>query len=239
MSNTANWIALLPQHIQDEVTATFKIKHFSDGEHIYRKGESGAGADQYQILSGTVRLRVIADNGKEATYVIYGEGDCIGFLSAIDNDVRPQDVIAIGEVKVGKILSKDFEQLTEKYPIIYKTLCEHVAYRIREVFNMYEYGLFFNLERRLANQILFLLAFSATNVPNSACQELEFTQEMLASSVGATRQAINKLLKDWSDAGFIEYHYGKIRILDSKPLVKISGVDKMITSQVAVKAIAS
>lgn len=222
MSNTANWIGLLPENVQHEIKEKFKIKKFKDGEYVYRRGD--VGNSQYQILSGSVRLRVIADNGKEATYVIYTSGDCIGFLSAIDHQERPQDVVAIGEVTIGKLLYSDFELLSEKHPSINKALCSHVSSRVRELFSMYENGMFFKLERRLASQILFLLEFSGSVSTCNGYQELDLTQEMLASSVCATRQAVNKVLKDWSDADIIEYHYGTISIKDFEKLQDISQV---------------
>ncbi|QIR15819.1 Crp/Fnr family transcriptional regulator [Shewanella aestuarii] len=226
MATQTNWIALLPQEIQDEVKAKCKLQTFKDGEYVYRKGDTCT--HQYQVVSGSVRFRIIADNGKEATMMIYGPDNCFGYLSVIDKGERPNDVVAVGDTTLARLTAKDFDVLAEKYPIIYKYVIQNISTRLREIFHLYEYGLFFNLERRLANQILLLLPFalskSHSDNQTTETNKLDLTQEMLASLVGATRQAINKLLKDWADDSIIEYHYGKIQILDIEKLKKISRI---------------
>lgn len=220
MATKTNWIALLPQLIQDEVKAKCKLQTFKDGEYIYRKGDSCK--TQYQVISGSVRFRIIADNGKEATMIIYGVDNCFGYLSVVDKGLRTNDVVVIGRTTLAKLSAKDFEALADKYPIIHKYITQNISTRLREIFHLYEYGLFFNIERRLAHQILFLLPFIADNHDSAHNNKLDLTQEILASLVGASRQAINKLLKDWADINIIEYHYGQIKILDIDKLTEIS-----------------
>ena len=47
---------------------------------------------------------------------------------------------------------------------------------------------------------------------------LQFTQQDLASMVGATRQAVSKVLNRWRDREFISLAYGKIVILEPAEL---------------------
>ncbi|SIQ60132.1 Crp/Fnr family transcriptional regulator [Marinobacterium stanieri] len=215
-----NWLLLLPETVQKDVKARMVRRHFADGEAIYRYGEQGT--TQYQVVSGAVRVRSLSDNGKEVTYVIYGPGECIGYLSAIDGDVRPQDAVAMGDVELGCLTLNHFEQLRERYRDIDRAMTLHLSRRMRELFKSYEVGKFFGLDRRLAHQIDFLLEVAEHATNGEGCNELELTQELLASSVSASRQAINKILKAWADAGVVEYSYGRIRILDRAALKALS-----------------
>ena len=220
MTNSANWIALLPDEEKGELTRHMTPRQFQDGQYIYRTGENSQAL--YQITEGRVRLRVLSEHGKEVTYIIYGPGDCFGFLSALDHEPRAQDTIAVGDVTVTSLSIGDFERLRDLYPVIDRALLRHVAWRLRELFKIYEFGSLFDLRRRLALQIGFLLDFGGRGQEGEQSNELELTQETLASSVCATRQAISKVLKNWSDEGIIEYRYGRFRVLDRERLTVIS-----------------
>lgn len=220
MTNSANWISLLPENVKEELSRHMTPQRFQDGQYIYHTGDNNQ--TLYQIKEGKVRLRVLSENGKEVTYIIYGPGDCFGFLSALDHEPRAQDTIAFGDVTVACLSIGDFDRLRDIYPVIDRALLRHVAWRLRELFKIYEFGNLFDLRRRLALQIGFLLDFSGKGQDGEENNELELTQETLASSVCATRQAISKVLKNWSDEGIIEYRYGRFRVLDRERLTAIS-----------------
>ncbi|RRJ82668.1 Crp/Fnr family transcriptional regulator [Aestuariirhabdus litorea] len=220
---SANWIQRLPPSLRHVIHERMSRKTFNDGDYIYRRGE--VGDNQYQIISGSVRLRAVSERGKEATYVIYGPEDCFGFLSVLDRGPRPHDAIAVGTVELHRLDYADFEALRTLYPLIDRVLCEHLCQRTREMISLYESGAFFRLRRRLAHQILFLQSF-AGRPSKEGYIELDLTQEMLASSVCATRQAVNKLLKEWSDDGVLDYHYGHIRIIDPHQLHMLAQQDE-------------
>ncbi|RRJ82409.1 Crp/Fnr family transcriptional regulator [Aestuariirhabdus litorea] len=220
MTNSANWMLLLPEEVRTELSRHMTLRNYQDGQYIYRAGESSHSL--YQIKEGGVRLRVLSESGKEVTYIIYSPGDCFGFLSAIDSEPRPQDTIAVGEVTVASLSVSEFERLRNLYPAIDRALLRHTSWRIRELFKMYEFGNLCDLRRRLALQIGFLLDFGGKSDSGDSVQEIKLTQDTLASSVCATRQAISKVLKSWSDKGIIEYRYGRLRVLDRGQLAKIS-----------------
>lgn len=216
-ASSANWIALLPTEVRAQLQARMVRRKYAHGQYIYRAGEKGS--TQYQIVSGSVRLRVLSESGREATYVIYGPGNCIGYISAVDHGPRPQDVIAIGSVEVDCLSGSDFDELRGQFPTIDRTVQLHLCGRIRELFSMYEMGTLGTLRGRLAHQMIYLLDSSDLEaVKNGGESKLDLTQEMLASSVCATRQAISKIIKEWAECGLISYHYGRIRILNVERL---------------------
>ncbi len=217
---SSNWLQLLPESVLQDVRAHMVRRRYKDGESIYRFGESTT--TQYQVVKGTVRVRSMSDNGKEVTYVIYGAGECIGYLSAVDGDVRPQDAVAMGDVELDSLAISDFYQLRERHREIDRAMTLHLSRRLRELFKSYEVGKFFALERRLAHQISFLLEVADHAATGAGSNELELTQELLASAVSASRQAISKILKEWADVEIVAYSYGRICILDRARLKAIA-----------------
>lgn len=212
----ANWIGNLPEPVQAAMRTRMVRRRFDDGQYVYRDGDTTTAL--YQIVTGGVRLRTLMANGKEFMWVVYGPGDCIGFMSAIDDGPRPQDAIAVGRVELNCMQKADFDALRAIHPEINSALMVHLVHRLRELYNVYLAGNFLTLRQRLANQIEFLLNYSGSQGGDDASGELELTQEMLATAVCATRQAISKLLREWGEQGIISYHYGRLQVTDRKRL---------------------
>lgn len=209
---SANWIGELPEPVRVAMRACTVRRSYHDGQFIYRSGESTA--NLCQIVTGGVRLRSIMASGKEFMWAVYGPGDCLGFMSAIDGGTRPQDAIAAGPVELDCLRKEDFDALRLTHREIDRALTVNLVHRLRELYGIYLAGNFLSLRQRLANQLEFLLSFSGAQPGGQLGDELDLTQEMLASAVCATRQAISKLLREWVDAGVIEYRYGRIRVID-------------------------
>jgi len=216
----ANWIANLPEHVQAAMRTRMVRRRYDEGQYIYRSGEKTDSL--YQIVTGGVRMRTLTANGKEFMFVVYGPGDCIGYTSAIDGGARPQDAIAVRQSELDCLQKADFDALCVIHPAIQNALMVQLVHRLREVYDIYIAGNFLTLRQRLANQIEFLLNFSGSQRGGQPADELDLTQEMLATAVCATRQAISKLLREWVDAGIIQYHYGRIRVLDRERLRRIA-----------------
>ena len=214
---SANWIERLPEHVQADMRRCMVRRRYQDGEYIYRDGELTFSL--YQIATGRVRLRTLTANGKEFMLVVYGPGDCIGYTSAIDGGHRPQDAISVGETELDCLQKADFDALCLVHPEIHAALLVHLVHRLREIYAIYIDGSFLSLRQRLANQIEFLLNFSG--IHGQSDHSMELTQEMLATAVCATRQAVNKLLREWSQEGIIEYTYGRIQVLDRERLRQV------------------
>lgn len=219
----ANWIGLLPEAVQVKLRTVMVRRHFDPGRAIYHSGDDGA--TQFQIVEGAVRIRSLSASGREAIYVIYGPGDCIGYISAIDGGPRPQDAIAVGQTTVDCLNKEDFDRLRAQHPEINEALLIHLARRARELYRVYMEGNFSSLRQRLASQLEFMLAYHAKDQAGEEPITLALTHEMLAASVCATRQAISKLLQEWVVEGVIDHHYGSLRVLDRERLADIARND--------------
>lgn len=116
--------------------------------------------------------------------------------------------------------------LRDAHPQIDRALAVHTS-RMRELFGFHLAGSFYSVRRRLARQLEFLLEFSGKGEHGEATQELALAQDMRASSICATRQAITKLLQEWGDAGIIDCRRRKLRVLDRQRLHAIASEEQV------------
>ena len=216
-----DWFGQLPVPVQQAMQACMRRQKFNAGQAIYVEGDRGEAV--YRIVSGKVRIRTLSSCGKEVLMVIWGPGHCIGSLSVLDGGRRQNDAIADGPVVLDTLPLADFHRLAMLHVEVYRAVATSCAMWIRDIHTMFAGG--FTLEERLARRLDFLLDFGTSYPDHSAAGSLriDLTQEMLASSVAVSRQAISKLLRKWQDAGVIDFHYGSVLVLDRSRLRRLAG----------------
>ena len=212
------WYTMLPSPVRDELDRCMTRRSCAAGQTIYLEGDRGDA--MYRIVSGRVRIRSVSACGREVLMVIYGAGHCIGTLSVLDGLPRHNDAVTECDTVLDVLQAADFHRVARSNPEVYKAVAISYAMWIRDHQAMFVGGS--SLEERLAHRIDFLLDFGAARKDESGGLRLDFTQEMLASSVAVSRQAISKLLQTWQDSGVIEYKYGSVRVLDRPQLRRLA-----------------
>lgn len=210
----ADWFSELSAQLQKELGNCMTPRTFGMGQAIYIEGDMAEA--MYRIVSGRVRIRSMSPFGKEVLMVIYGPGHCIGTVSVLDGLPRQNDAVAESAAILDVLSAVDFHRIANMYPQLYKSVAVSYAMWIRDIHTMFVGG--YSLEERLARRLDFLLDFGGEREVDRVGLRLDFTQEMLASSIAVSRQAISKLLQDWQDSGIIEYKYGSLTVLDRSRL---------------------
>lgn len=214
-----DWFNDLPAAVQAELESCMTRRRYRAGQAIYLAGDRDDA--MFRIQSGRVRISWVFPTGKEVLMVVYGRGRCIGTVSVLDGLPRHNDAVAETDVVLDMLQAADFHRVARQQPDLYKALAIDFARWIRDLHTMFVGG--FSLEERLARRLDFLLECGvAQELPDGSLQ-LEFTQEMLASSVAVSRQAIRKLLQDWHEAGVIDYRYKTLVVRDRAGLRRLAG----------------
>ncbi|MFM0154910.1 MULTISPECIES: Crp/Fnr family transcriptional regulator [Paraburkholderia] len=215
-----NWIDSLPAAAKHEVQAAMTRRQYRPGQTIYRAGESSTTI--YQIVSGTVRFIEALDSGREALYGISGPGACFGMSPAVDGGPRIGTAVAAGPTALDCLSKADFDRLRDRHPAIDRALAVWAFQHLREMAYRGISHKERNLRRRFAHQLVFLLEYPGPLPDGRPRDTLEMTHDTLAAAVGATRQGISKILRDWSEAGIVRYHYGRFHVLDVERLRAIA-----------------
>lgn len=187
----------------------------------YRENQMVSGSDSdclgmFFVCSGTIRVYLLSEDGKEATVrrIHKGElcmvsGSCM--LSTVPFDVQI-DAESESEVLIlpSPMLKNIMEHNIYVENFIYKNMNESFSDMIAAVQKM----LFASLEQRLAG---FLLDESV----RAKSMEIHMTQEQIARAIGSAREAVSRTLKQMVKEGSVELFRGGVRILDKKRLYHI------------------
>jgi len=111
----------------------------------------------------------------------------------------------------------------DTHPDISANLLQVLALRLKRVSELVEDTLFLNLPLRLAKKLDALARLYGHEVEGGIRVDLKLSQEEWGDLVGATRESINKQVRQWGDAGIVRVDKGYIVIQQPAELRKLAG----------------
>lgn len=190
-------------------TVTPKTVIVSQGSH---------GRDMYIVESGSLKVSVLSDEGKEISFVVLREGDYFGELSMIDGRRRSATVTAIGETKLLVLGHTGYQQLLERHPHtathFLTRLLLTLANRLRATDELYQDSVFLDVSARLAKFLLNVSKAGRDTESGQRSLDVQLSQYELGTLVNASRESVNKQLRDWEAKRVVDVDKGKITLLD-------------------------
>ncbi|MDP9251646.1 MAG: Crp/Fnr family transcriptional regulator [Chloroflexota bacterium] len=203
--------APLGQRERLELAARMRSKHFQRNEVIFHRDD--VAGHVYLIASGTVKVSVPEEGGQEVVIALHRGGDVFGEISLFDEGARSATVTAMTETLAFALANSDFMDVLRGNPDAMRQLLALLATRIRRSTGHIEDLVFLDLPGRVAKLLIDQSELFGTNV-------VALTQEDLASFVGATRVAVNRVLVDLERRGSLKLGRGQIEITDAALLRK-------------------
>jgi CRP/FNR family transcriptional regulator, cyclic AMP receptor protein len=174
--------------------------------------EGEMGDSLYMIQSGKVKVFISDEEGREMILKILGPGDFFGEMSMIDKQPRSASVTTL-ESSVFLVLSHGaFEKCVERVPRIANMVMRVLAQRVREADKKIGTLAMMDVYGRVASTLLEL----AVNDNGKMMVSEKLSQQDLANMVGASREMVNRILKDLADRGFISVESKSITIINHK-----------------------
>ena len=180
------------------------IVRFRQSEKIYSQGDPAKGVKYIQ--TGSVKLSVINEDGKEAVVAVLGPGDffgegcltgqlvCMGMATAIE----PTSILFIEKAEMMRVLSRE-HALSDLF------IAHMLTRNIRIEEDLVD-QLFNSSEKRLARALLLLARYGKEDEPHAVLHKL--SQETLAEMIGTTRSRVNFFMNKFRKLGFIKYNGG-------------------------------
>jgi CRP-like cAMP-binding protein len=176
-------------------------KTYLSGETIFAQGDPCHHV--MYVASGTVKLSVVSENGREAVLAMLGPGNVFGDGSLAGQKARAEGAAAVGATQVLFIGRAEMARLLRENQGLSQWFIAHVVSRLVRVEEDLLDQLLNSAEKRLARALLRLAREGKTGGRSRAVPRV--SQETLAGIIGTTRSRVNLFLKKFKRAGFIDY----------------------------------
>jgi len=205
----------------ERVAAGTRTRRFRRGEVIFHAGDPGDAL--FVIVTGEVKISVPSESGEEAILATLHEGDVFGELALLDGAPRSASAIALVATETVVLPRDKFRELVATEPAIRDALLASLAGELRRLTTHVEELHFLDMTGRLAARLVRLAGESGPRgIDGAIYLRASLTQAELASMVGCTRQSVNKLLGQFSDAGLVRLDREGIAVTDLEGLVAAS-----------------
>lgn len=197
-------LAFDAQAFLDSAGVARKVTEFKKAETVYAQGD--AAKNVMYLQSGSVKLTVVNEVGKEAVVAILGPGDFFGEGCLASQPVRIGTATAITPSTVLVIEKNEmFKVLHEEHGLSDLFIKFMLARNIRIEADLVD-QLFNSSEKRLARTLLLLARYGKEDQPHGVLPKM--SQETLAEMVGTTRTRVNFFMNKFRKLGFIKYNGG-------------------------------
>jgi len=176
----------------------------------------------YIILSGTVKIHVEQDDGRDVILSILGAGDMLGEMSIIDNVGRSASVVTLEDTLVLWMDKASFNQMMDEFPPVPLNLVRILSGRVRLSDELIKSLATLDVYGRVARELLaFAQKYGKDGDDGSVLIPIRLTQGDIADFVGASRKRVNQVMVFFREQEFISTNAdGKIVVLDRAALAK-------------------
>jgi len=204
---------LQPQDLETLIP-DFRLREYNKDEIIFHQGDESN--EMYIVVKGKIRIFKTSPAGGETSISIFASGDIIGEFATIDHQPRSATAKAIVPTILLQIRSEKFVAYMRQIPDLALALAKLLTEKTRWNADFIETIAQFDAAGRLLHILLLYNEKLGQELEPGKryLLDLSLNQTDLASLVGARREWINRILRDWQKRGLIEYRNGKLTILD-------------------------
>jgi CRP-like cAMP-binding protein len=197
--------AMRPEEL-DAILEFAAERRFAAGETIFHKGD--AGSFLMGVLAGSVRIGVVAANGKEMTFGVLRQGEVFGEIALLDGKTRSADAVAMSDCTLLVVERRDFLPFLKRNDDLAIRLLAVLCDRLRRASLALEEIALLDLPARLARLLVKLGEDHGHKVKDGLRIDLKLSQKDLGTLVAASRESVNKQLRLWQEDGLLTLDRG-------------------------------
>jgi CRP/FNR family transcriptional regulator, cyclic AMP receptor protein len=185
-----------------ELSEVLHSKTFSAGSTLMTVEQPGEVV--YFIISGTVKVHVEQEDGRDVIISILGPGECVGEMSPLDQVGRSASVVTIEESELLWLDQAMFRRFLLQIPAFAYNLACVLSARLRLANEQIQALAAHEAEGRIARQILAFAQRYGQQLPNGDMHiPIRLTQSDIAALTGASREHTNKIMVSYKERGYI------------------------------------
>jgi CRP-like cAMP-binding protein len=204
-----------------EIALITRKRRLRAGEALFHKGDEGG--DIYVIVSGRLKAFATGPEGDDVVFRYMGSGEVVGELGAFVEGKRTANSLAVEDCELLMIQKRELIPLLRRQPEIAIRLLGALATRMSKLSESLEDNNFRPVSARLAKCLVSFADRWPEPGKNGAVRiGLRLPQGELGDLVGATRESVNKLIRQWTAEGILEMHDGAVTIKNRAALEKLT-----------------
>ena len=154
----------------------------------------------YFVLTGTLKVVVSDEDGREVILSILGQGELFGEMGIFGEQPRSASVVAVTPADLVLIAKNDFRSIMQSnFEVAWRIMC-NLADRLRNADRKIESLALMDVYGRVAR----LLLEMSEDFNGETVVVRKITKQDIAKMIGASREMVSRVMKDLSTQGLIE-----------------------------------
>ncbi len=118
-------------------------------------------------------------------------------------------------------MREDFQELVSSVPTIAMELIRQTTRRLRSADMLVGDMVFYDVPRRIAKRLLELSQEFGVRTKEGIEIQLPMTQRDLANAVGSTREMVNRIMRHYKAAGYLDQKGDRVILLQPEALERL------------------
>ncbi len=177
------------------------VRHFAAGAPILR--EADPGDLFFALVRGEVKVFVDSPEGREVVLTHLQAGDFFGEMALLEGEPRSASVTALVESELVALARDDFFALLARDFALTKKILQTISARLRRANGVIESLALQDVGGRLARYLVRLADESGQSPVDGYFAVHRPTHQEIANSIGATRETVTRMLKQFEDRKLI------------------------------------
>ena len=191
------------------------VRHCPAGASILRESEPG---DQFFVLvRGEVKVFVDSPDGREVVLTHLQAGDFFGEMALFEGVSRSASVAALTASELVVLSREDFLAVLARDFALTKKILKTLSARLRRANDVIESLALQDVGGRLARYLVRLADESGRPAVDGFIEVNRPTHQEIANSIGATRETVTRMLRQFEDRKLIRIQGSTVWVPDGVP----------------------
>lgn len=191
--------ALLTPVQAESLSGAVAKQRFKRGAVVVEQGHTSNAL--YIILAGRARVLMTDKRGREVILATLQAGDYIGEMSLIDNEAHSATVAVETQTDMLVLGRGDFARCLAENTSMAQAVMRGLVKRLRSADQKISSLALAGVYERVANV---LLEATVVGDDGERCLREKISRQDIAKMVGASREMVSRVMKDFDEQGFIE-----------------------------------
>ncbi len=196
MLKNVDLFADLPDSAAEALLRYAKLHRYAKNSVIVNEGDHHN--NFYIVVSGTLKVFVNGESGRQVTLNWLEPGDYFGELALIDGEARSASVMTLSPTELQVISQHDFHQFLQSQQQASLALMRALVRRIRALTGSVRDMALLDVYGRVATLL------QARANADSGCIEPKLTHQEIADVVGASREMVSRIMRELALGGYVE-----------------------------------